>query len=212
VSRSKLAVVAVLVVASVSLAFANPGGEKCREAAAAAAAQGARKFDYQQELFFAVLEGLYVDGVSSDAVDAIVARDQESGYPANLVWGCPICMPAFDAMTVYRARPRLESHKEITDTFGPGLDPAKMSALTSGAPEQRRAAIMELVQGWAARRMDALRLTDAERDAWRTEMEMLRKKGMEMLTRYRDMAKPGSYASMKACPFCDAANGACGRR
>jgi hypothetical protein len=189
--------------------FAEPlvgGGEACRQAATA------RSFDYEQELFFAVLEGLYVDGVSNEAVDAILAEDPVSGRPANFVWACPICMPAYEALRVYRARPAFVTKKLVVDTFGPGIDPAVLARLTRGDLASRQSAIMELVQSWTARRLDSMRLTDAERDGWRLEMEMRRKKGMEMLYSYRDGPNAGSYAQMKACPFCDAANEACGRR
>jgi hypothetical protein len=38
---------------------------------------------YEEEIFLAVLEGLYRDGVQNAAVDAIVAEDPRSGYPVN---------------------------------------------------------------------------------------------------------------------------------
>lgn len=60
---------------------------------------------FEEEIFLAVLEGLYRDGVQNAAVDAIVAEDPESGHPVNFVYACPICTPAMSAFQAYRARP-----------------------------------------------------------------------------------------------------------
>lgn len=185
------------------------GGEHCRQAAAATQP---RSFNYTSELFFAVLEGLYVDGVSNPVVDAILARGGERNEPTNFVWGCPICMPAYEALRLYRARPHFESFKGLSDTFGPGLDDGLTQRVTGADAGARMQAIEELVTRWTGRRMDALRLDEAERATWQREMEMLRKKGMSMLFDYRDSATPGQYQSMKACAFCDGANGACAKR
>jgi|SRR5882672_9826671 len=191
-------------------AYVKPGGEACRRAAEQQAA--ARHFDYEQEIFFGVLEGCFVDGVSNEAVDAILAVDPASSMPANFIQGCPICMPARDAFRVYRARPRFEGHKDSSDTFGPGLDPTVLTALASADLGVRQTQIMKLVESWMARRVDGLRLNDYERGEWQQNMADRRKKGMAMLQQYRNGGNPGTYSKMKACPFCDAANGACGNQ
>jgi hypothetical protein len=60
-----------------------------------------------QLLFFAVLEGLYRDGVSNDDVDLIIPPTQ-SGKPRfdpeHFVYACPLCHPAFEAFSLYRKR------------------------------------------------------------------------------------------------------------
>lgn len=185
------------------------GGESCRQAAAA---PPDRAFNHNHELFFAVLEGLYVDGVSNEVVDAILERDTESQQPANFVWGCPICMPAYEALRLYRARPQFESYKGLSDTFGPGLDVELTRRVTSPELALSHKAIQELIERWTGRRMQSLRLSDAERATWQHEMEVGRKKGMSMLYSYRDGEKPGRYKDMQACAFCDGANGACEKR
>ena len=43
----------------------------------------------------------------------ITARDPEHGLPANFVWGCPICMPAYEAFLTYRARPALQVTEKL---------------------------------------------------------------------------------------------------
>ena len=189
------------------------GGESCRQAAAAAQERAPdRAFNHSNELFFAVLEGLYVDGVSNEVVDAIIERDVESNQPANFVWGCPICMPAYEALRLYRARPRFESSKGLEDTFGPGLDAETTRRVTSPELAVKLEAIQELIERWTGRRMESLRLSDAEREVWQHEMEIGLKKGMSMLYSYKDGERPGRYKDMKACAFCEGANGACRKR
>lgn len=161
--------------------------------------------DFEYELFAAVLEGLYLDGVSNEVVDAITVKDPEHGYPANFVWACPVCMPAYRAFLTYRARPHFDWVKARRD-FGPGLDAATVASLTTGEFAARQEALMRLVGRWVERRMTRLRLTPAERAQWKLEMEMRRKKGMAQLAEYKAGGMRGSYAQMEACPLCDGAN------
>ena len=49
--------------------------------------------DEHTMIFFAVLEGLYRDGASNEAVDAILRQDDKGGY-IHFVYGCPICTPS----------------------------------------------------------------------------------------------------------------------
>ena len=164
-----------------------------------------------QQIFFAVLEGLYRDGVSDDLVDRIVAMDEQTNYPANFVWACPVCMPAYEAFTVYRGRSKFHD-KEHSDTFGPGLPKDQVERLTAVDLAVSQRALQDLVQGWMDRRMDELRLTADERAEWRAEMEKRRKQGMSYLERYQEAGLGGSYAGMKTCPICEGANGACRAR
>ncbi len=181
------------------------GGSRCAPAPAEPQVAARETTDFEYELFAAVLEGLYVDGVSNEAVDAITVKDPEHGYPANFVWACPVCMPAYRAFLTYRARPHFEWIKGSQD-FGPGLDPATLDALTTGEFSARQQALMQLVGRWVERRMGLLRLTPEERAEWKLEMERRRKKGMALLADYQSGGLGGSYARMKECPLCDGAN------
>ncbi|MCC7014046.1 MAG: hypothetical protein IT454_15930 [Planctomycetes bacterium] len=199
--KSVLAVAACLAALSFAVARSVEGGERRPEQAAASAPAP----DYDRELFFAVLEGLYSDALSNETVDALTATDPEHGYPANFVWACPVCMPAYRAFLTYRARPHFDWIKGDQD-FGPGLDELTLARLTQGAIETRQQELMKLVERWLARRLAAQRLTPDERAAWKLEMEIRRKKGMALLESYKSNGLKGSYARMKACPFCDGAN------
>jgi hypothetical protein len=158
--------------------------------------------EHERGIFFAVLEGLYEDGVNNEVVDAILAVDPDTGYPANFVWACPICMPALNAANSYRARISFVGKKLHRDTFGAGLEESRRAAILGDDGDRRRAAIQELVEGWIMRRLDRARLTESERADWTRAMEEGRKLGMEYLEAYRSLG--GSYAEMKGCPFCDA--------
>jgi hypothetical protein len=164
-----------------------------------------------QQIFFAVLEGLYQDGVPNDLVDKIIAIDEQTKYPVNFVWACPVCMPAYEAFRLYRGRPQFND-KAHRDTFGPGLPKDQVERLTAVDQAVSQRAIEELIQGWMDRRMDELRLTPDERGEWRKEMEKRRKEGMSYLQNYKELGLGGSYAGMKTCPICEGANGACRAR
>lgn len=163
-----------------------------------------------QPIFFAVLEGLYRDGVSNAIVDRMLEIDPATHFPANFVWACPICMPVIDALDVYRVRPQFRESKTREDTFGAGLAPALSDAILGGDPAARQKVIQQLVEGWVRDWIDAHRLTADERTVLQRKMEEGRKRGMEFLETYRGLG--GSYAWMKQCPSCEASNGACRRK
>src|SRR4051812_345904 len=56
---------------------------------------GERKLfdEMYQFLFFATLEGLYRDGVSSADVGSLLATKGKDGGYLNFIYTCPICMP-----------------------------------------------------------------------------------------------------------------------
>lgn len=196
-----------LVASLLSLALVPQSGlpAKSQPPRAPAGVVPVRADPYEQHIFFAILEGLYQDGVSNDVVDKIIVIDDQTKYPANFVWACPVCMPAYNAFHLYRGRPSFHE-KMPRDTFGPGLAPALVERLTAVDLAVTQAALEELIEGWMNRRMDSLRLTDGERADWRMEMEKRRKEGMSYLEGYRKAGLGGSYAWMKTCPMCEGAN------
>ena len=151
-----------------------------------------------------MLEGLYRDGVSNDAVDLIIPPGQ-NGKPRfdleHFVYACPLCEPAFEAFRLYRQRGEFYGFKARLDTFGPGLDEALEARLRSQDAGEQRQAIEDLISRWVGERLDLMRLSDAEREATTHEMEEGRKQGMNGL-------KPGSQTRTN-CPICDGSFGAC---
>ena len=156
---------------------------------------------YHQGVFFAVLEGLYRDGVSSEAARAIVERDAASGYPVSFVQGCPICMPALDAFQLYLGRPAFVARKVPTDTFGQGLGAGLEARLTGADRTLRRAALRELVERWVGAWLERQHLDPMERAEWQRALAARAEKGMAMLA---DLQRSGLalYGDFDECPLC----------
>ena len=61
-----------------------------------------------QMVFFAVLEGLYTDGVPDDVIEAVVSPPEKPGaapLARNFVPQCPLCHPVYEAFALYQKRP-----------------------------------------------------------------------------------------------------------
>src|SRR5687767_454721 len=80
-------------------------------------------------IFYAVLEGLYDEGVATEDVEILLHQDPATKQFSYFVHGCPLCMPAIDALQLYRGRPKFYGHKEESDTFGTGLPAKEREAL-----------------------------------------------------------------------------------
>ncbi|RTZ89182.1 MAG: hypothetical protein DSY92_09485 [Planctomycetota bacterium] len=165
----------------------------------------------QQLIFFGVLEGLYRDGVETRVASAIANIDEPAGIPHNFVYGCPICMPALDALRVYAARPGFYRDKIGRDTFGSGLDPAVQARLLSDDNLQRRDALQQLIDRWVAERTTSSGFDDQQREALAMALKEMRKKGMGLLYQFQSEEGPDIYLDFyrdwQACPSCDGANG-----
>ena len=166
--------------------------------------------DLQQLIFHSVLEGLYSDGVGNDDVDIILRRDPEQGY-VHFIYGCPICMPAIDALLVYRGRAKFYARKKESDTFGDGLDKFTRERLRSREDKERLDAINGMVTRWVERRMKMMRLEPGERKAWEELVAQGRKKGMEALRSMQKVNQAGAHQKLSNCAICEAAYGAARR-
>jgi len=164
-----------------------------------------------QLVFFAVLQGLYEDGVSTEDVNRILAvdpRTQQSQFQEHFVGACPLCLPAFDAFVLYRSRPRFHQRKDDADTFGPGLDPILAKKLHSDAKADQLEAIQTMVNRWVIRRLEIMRLTKDEREQWIAVIEEGRRKGMGQLQQAQ-AANQNEYLGWKGCAICDGTAAAC---
>jgi hypothetical protein len=180
-----------------------------------------------QMVFFAVLEGLYFDGVSNEAVDAIIPLHKD-GYRAmteHFVYACPLCAPVKDALNLYRARPPFANQKPIRweetsdgrgkpiyrDTFGKGLDAETMAALKSDKKSVRLEALRALVQKWVQRRMELQRLTADEKKEWAAKFEKMSKDGEKLLKEWTadgDRANAMGFDYKGWTDFCPSCSGA----
>lgn len=171
---------------------------------------------YSRTLFFAILEGLYEDGVQNEVDDSILATDPAGGGYLHFVPACPLCTPTLKAFQLYRRRPDL-GLKSGKDTFGEGLPDEVAAKILRGKPEERLAALNRLVETWLSRKLASLRLSAEERAAWSAAFEDGRKRGMAayfVQTRQAG-AQAGfklGYVGEKTCAVCDGANQACAVR
>jgi hypothetical protein len=166
-------------------------------------------------VFFAVLEGLYADGVSNEDVDAILAMDPTTKRPRfeeHFVPQCPLCHPAFDAFVVYRSRPDFSQQWKDghwKNSFGKGLDPKLSKELHSDNKAECLGAIQKVVDTWVRRRLDSMRLSPEEQAAWGKALEDGRTQGMDRLKQLQAGGGANGYADWKGCAICDGAAGAC---
>jgi hypothetical protein len=162
-------------------------------------------------VFYAILEGLYEDGVSDEALKLIVPdvksmanlKDPEK---TNFIPSCPLCTPAFDAFCAYKSRPIFHGQEASkTDSFGDGLPEATLVKLR-GAPTERRNAIRDLIEKYIARRLELLYLEVEEREDVMLRLREVRQDGHAALVRVQNGEQGEAlkmvYAGWKFCPNC----------
>lgn len=184
----------VLVVAALALAPAHAGGAR--------APSEPVWNDASQHVFFAVLEGLYEDGVSTEAVELLIGPPSlppEKRFARTFVYGCPLCHPAYEALVLYGVRGELYGQKRPVDTLGPGLAPSEMERLQSSDEAVRRDVAQELVARWVSRRLARLDLSEADRADLARQMEKSRAQGERLLK--AEQARGGT--GWRSCAACD---------
>jgi hypothetical protein len=167
-------------------------------------------------IFFAVLEGLFRDGVTNEVVDIVAPPPLGSLLPVEqmlFVPGCQICTPAQRAFALYRQRldcglKQWQPGGGLRDTFGDGLPEEVVARLRDPDKEVRLAALQALVTRWVAEHMDRQRLTPAEREDLGRWMQEAAKIGMSTLAQMR-ADDPAIGTDWKRCALCDGATGAC---
>jgi len=172
-------------------------------------------------IFYAVLEGCFEDGLSTEDVAQILMQRENESY-FHFVYSCPICTPTIHALEVYRSRPSaFYSLKSGASTFGSGLTPDLKKQLYSDSAELRLSAISSLMQRWIARRMSLLALSDKQRDQLQKAIEDKRQKGMNALKHFKaDKFESGpnaekpmvsfyapAFIAIEECAACNAAVG-----
>lgn len=158
-----------------------------------------------QMVFFAVLEGLYTDGVQSQVIDSLIpTASNDSVLKKNFVAECPLCQPVFEALVVYQRRERFRNGSDKPSTFGPGLSQEECEGLGSDSRQARLKTLRPLVRRWVERRLSLMRLDESERTAWATKLESRSRQGKQKLMHlmrtdpaYRDGWSP--YWGCAAC-------------
>jgi hypothetical protein len=131
-------------------------------------------------VFFAVLEGLYEDGVSSEAADNVVGKtkDGKGEIKQTFVFACPLCHPVYEAFRAYQQRP---TFRDKGDTFGKGIDPRLETDLRARDLLTRQGALQTLVHRWVERRLNGMGLSEVQKKDWARRLEERSNQGGELL-------------------------------
>lgn len=118
-----------------------------------------------QFVFFAVLEGLYKDGVSSEVVDLVInpAKDIDNKVKHTFVFQCDICHAAYEAFVLYGRRQAFQK-TGARDTFGKGVDARIVEGLKSPEARTRVYTLGGLIRPWIAARVELLKLSKEKQD------------------------------------------------
>ncbi|MCP4846605.1 MAG: hypothetical protein GY899_01490 [Verrucomicrobiaceae bacterium] len=162
-----------------------------------------------QFVFFAVLEGLYRDGVQNDIVDAIIGGEIErkaDKVKTHFVFRCELCHATYEAFRTYRNRP-LFMQTNKASTFGEGVDKKILGKLRSKDARTRIYAMGGLVRPWIMHRIKETRKTPEEKTAMKKIFLDYARRGEEYLSAHQK-AKDGFYLDWQfygSCQACEAA-------
>jgi len=173
-----------------------------------------RNVEWQKEemcqfVFFAVLEGLYRDGVQNEIVDAIIGEKilkKDDKVKTHFVFRCKLCHATYEAFRTYRNRPAFMQTKGST-TFGKGSDLKLLKKLSSKDARTRIYAMGEMVRPWIMHRIKETRKTPEEKTAMKKQFEKYAQEGANLLRTHK-RAKDGFYLDWSfygSCQACEAA-------
>lgn len=162
-----------------------------------------------QFVFFAVLEGLYRDGIQNEIVDAVIGEKvdkKENKMKTHFVFRCELCHATFEAFRTYRNRPTFTDAKGAS-TFGKGADLKLLKELGSKDARTRIYSMGRLIRPWIMHRIEETRKTPAEKTAMKKKFAAYASEGKEILEAHQ-AAKDGFYLDWKfygSCQACEAA-------
>ena len=162
-----------------------------------------------QFVFFAVLEGLYRDGVQNEIVDAIIGQKipkKEDKVKTHFVFRCKLCHATYEAFRTYRNRPAFMQTKG-SSTFGKGANLALIKKLSSKDARTRIYTMGAMIRPWIMHRIKETRKTPEEKTAMKKEFMKYAQEGSDLLTTHK-RAKDGFYLDWSfygSCQACEAA-------
>ncbi|MDP6112605.1 MAG: hypothetical protein QGF00_18050 [Planctomycetota bacterium] len=169
-----------------------------------------------QFVFFAVLEGLYRDGLSTETVELIIPRRDRGTRPSmeNFIYTCPLCHPSYEAFVIYLCRKPFYGQKgSSVETFGKGLPEATISALKSADGKTRRGMIRQLISKWVQIKLESMNLTDKGLREWQEKIKKLHGQGTAVLKRFKANSNGEYYKNLykdwEECPVCAGSLEAC---
>ncbi|MDE0819731.1 MAG: hypothetical protein OSA95_01330 [Opitutales bacterium] len=162
-----------------------------------------------QFVFFAVLEGLYRDGIQNEVVDAVIGEKiskKEDKMKTHFVFRCELCHATYEAFRIYRARPAFTDAKGAS-TFGKGVGPDVLKDLSSKDARTRVYSMGRLIRPWIMHRIEETRKTAAEKTAMKKAFATYVREGADLLNAHKK-AKDGFYLDWRfygSCQACEAA-------
>jgi hypothetical protein len=168
-----------------------------------------QKDEMCQFVFFAVLEGLYRDGIQNEIVDAIIGdrvEKKEDKVKTHFVFRCELCHATYEAFRVYRNRPTFTDAKGAS-TFGKGIDLKLLKDLRSKDARKRVYTMGALVRPWIMHRIEETRKTPEEKTAMKKKFTDYAQYGAKLLNAHKK-AKDGFYLDWRfygSCQACEAA-------
>ena len=161
-----------------------------------------------QFVFFAVLEGLYRDGIQNEVVDAIIGdlvEKEEDKVKTHFIFRCELCHATYEAFRAYRSRPAFMDTKE-QNTFGKGIDLKILKVLRGKDVPGRVYAMGGLVRPWIMHRIEETRKTPEEKTAMKEKFEEFAREGNGL--RWKWVETDPLYLNWEfygACQACEAA-------
>ncbi len=173
-----------------------------------------RNVEWQKEemcqfVFFAVLEGLYRDGVQNEIVDAISGEKipkKDDKVKSHFVFRCKLCHATYEAFRTYRNRPAFMQTRGAS-TFGKGADLALLKQLRSKDARTRIYGMGALVRPWIMHRIEETRKTPTEKTAMKKQFTKYAQEGADLLRTHK-RARDGFYLDWSfygSCQACEAA-------
>ncbi len=165
-----------------------------------------------QMVFFAVLEGLYSDGVNDDVVENIIgpkcdledAELMQERIRRSFVLKCPLCQATFEAFVAYQNRPRFSDGTGASH-FGEGLGEDLREGLLSQNSQNRLHMLKVPVQKWISKKLKSSQFSEEQIAEWAQRIEKRGGEGKSQLMTL--MESDESYKEWSPYWGCAACNG-----
>ena len=206
--KCSLLLVLGLIVALCQLSSADPPKAQAPSSEPAKAPPDWKEDPVCKMVFFAVLEGLYEDGVSTEAAASVVgrAKDGKAEIRRTFVFQCPLCHPVYEAFRAYQQRP---AFRDKGDTFGKGIDAKLEAGLRSEDLLTRQRALQELVQRWVERRLNGMGLSPEQKSDWARRLKERSGEGNARLDQLKGTDAWYRLWGYGFCAACAGCEGAC---
>ena len=139
-----------------------------------------------QFVFFAILEGLYRDGIQDEVVDLVLGEtvDLDDKVKHCFVFKCELCHAAYEAFALYKARPAFKNAEGKT-TFGKGAGEQVIKELKSEDVRTRVYAMGDLIRPWIQHRVKETRMTVEEQKVMAEQFADYAREGAKLLSTFR---------------------------